>query len=540
MTVHGQVGILADVAVCKRWPVYLPEISGLNQFSEFLRILLHSFRNLLPIIVVVSFFQLVIVRQVPDDLASMAFGLLVVVFGVALFLQGLELGIFPIGKNLSNEFAKKGSLPLLMLFGFCMGFSAVVAEPALIAVASQAELISLGRIDGLTLRLLVALSVGLVVALGVVRTILGHSLHWYMIIGYLVVVSVTFFAPEEIVGLAYDSGGVTTNIVTVPLIASLGIGLAVSIRGRNALAHGFGLVALAVMVPMISVQIYGIVVYSFADASAAVALVTELAPAAVQAPVPVPVAAIVDSGFSAALMGMFVDLLTMFRDVAPIIAVILFFQYLVIRKHIAHIHKVMGGFVLVIVGLYAFVVGLKLGLFPIGRNMAEQLIGLDTLLYIYLFAFSIGFATTMAEPALIAIGQKAEEAGKGKLNGNRIRMLVAFGVAVGITIGVHRIITGDSIHYYIMGGYALVIALTWFAPKYIVPLAFDLGGVTTSEVTVPLVTALGIGLATHIEGRNVLIDGFGLIAFASIFPIVTVMLYAIMVERYGRLKGETP
>jgi hypothetical protein len=466
---------------------------------------------------------------VPDDLLSMVFGLLVVVLGVALFLQGLELGIFPIGKNLSNDFAKKGSLSLLMIFGFCLGFSAVIAEPALIAVADQAQIISEGRVNGLTLRLLVATSVGLVVALGVVRIILGHSLHWYMIIGYVLVVSVTFFAPEEIVGLAYDSGGVTTNIVTVPLIAALGIGLAVSLRGRNALTHGFGLVALAVMVPMISVQVYGIVVYSFGEAGAVAANGAALLDPGVDE--------VVEPAASSLLLGMLTDLLVMFRDVLPIIAVVLFFQYLVIRKSIAHIHKVMGGFVLVIVGLYAFVVGLKLGLFPIGRSMAEQLIGLEMIFFVYLFAFTIGFATTMAEPALIAIGQKAEEAGKGRLDGNLIRVLVALGVAIGITIGVHRIITGDSIHFYIMGGYTLVVLLTWLSPGYIVALAYDLGGVTTSEVTVPLVTALGIGLATHIEGRNVLIDGFGLIAFASIFPIITVMLYAIFVEAYARLKG---
>jgi len=500
----------------------------LAQLREFGHILLHAFRNLLPIVVVVAIFQLAVIREVPEGLLSMAGGLLIVAVGVALFLQGLELGIFPIGKNLSNEFAKKGSLVLLMVFGFCLGFAAVIAEPALIAVATQAESISGGRIDGLVLRVLVALSVGGVVALGVLRTILGHSLHWYMIIGYLIVVTVTFFAPEEIVGLAYDSGGVTTNIVTVPLIAALGIGLAVSIRGRNALAHGFGLVALAVMVPMILVQLYGIVVYSFGSADAVVASAVAVASSPAVAPTA--------SGLGR-LLGMLGDLLTMLRDVLPIIVVILFFQYAVIRKPIAHLHKVTGGFVLVIVGLYAFVVGLKLGLFPIGRSMAAQLIALDAVLYVYLFAFAIGFATTMAEPALIAIGEKAEEAGKGRLVASRIRILVALGVAVGITIGVHRIITGDSIHYYIMGGYALVIALTWFAPTYIVPLAFDLGGVTTSEVTVPLVTALGIGLATSIEGRNVLIDGFGLIAFASIFPIVTVMLYAIWVERLKR-KGE--
>lgn len=495
-----------------------------SQLEEFLHILRHSFRNLLPIILVVGFFQAVVLRQVPEGLWPMVFGLLVVVLGVALFLQGLELGIFPIGKNLSNAFAKKGSLSLLMVFGFCLGFSAVVAEPALIAVATQAERISEGRVDGLTLRLLVATSVGVVIAVGVVRTILGHSLHWYMIFGYLLVVLVTFFAPEEIVGLAYDSGGVTTNIVTVPLIAALGIGLAASIRGRNALAHGFGLVALAVMVPMITVQIYGILVYTLSEAPApAVSAVAEVANGAAG---------------RGLLLGMLVDLLTMVRDVLPIILVVLFFQYVVIRRHIPHMHKVVGGFVLVIVGLYAFVVGLKLGLFPIGQRMAEQLIGLEALVFVYLFAFAIGFATTMAEPALIAIGQKAEEAGKGRLRADHIRLLVALGVAIGITIGVHRIISGDSIHHYIMGGYALVIFLTWLAPSYIVPLAFDLGGVTTSEVTVPLVTALGIGLATHIEGRDVLIDGFGLIAFASIFPIVTVMLYAVWAERF-RPTGET-
>jgi hypothetical protein len=501
----------------------------LNQLTAFGHLLLHSFRNLLPIVAVVGFFQFAVIREVPPGLLSMAVGLFIVALGVAVFLQGLELGIFPIGKNLSNQFAKKGSLVLLMAFGFCLGFSAVVAEPALIAVASQAQLISEGRVNGWTLRLLVAASVGVVVAVGIVRTVLGQSLHWYMIIGYVLVVSVTFFAPAEIVGLAYDSGGVTTNIVTVPLIAALGIGLAVSIRGRNALLHGFGLVALAVMVPMITVQLYGIYVYQFAQAPDPAVV---LAAAATQGGEP-------GEAARHPLWAMGADLLLMFRDVLPIIAVILFFQYAVIRRPIAHVHRVAGGFVLVIVGLYAFVVGLKLGLFPVGRSMAAQLVLLDSWAWVYLFAFAIGFATTMAEPALIAIGQQAEEAAKGKLVASRIRMLVAVGVAIGLTVGVYRIISGDSIHFYIMGGYTLVILLTWVAPKYIIPLAFDLGGVTTSEVTVPLVTALGIGLASSIPGRNVLIDGFGLIAFASIFPIITVMLYAIYVERF-RQQGAGP
>ena len=459
----------------------------------------------------------------PENSLSMAFGLLIVAVGVALFLQGLELSIFPVGKSLSNQFAKKGSVPILLSFGFALGFSAVVAEPALIAVASQAQEISDGRIDALVLRLLVAISVGCVIALGVFRIIFGHPIHWYMIIGYITVVGVTFFAPEEIVGLAYDSGGVTTNIVTVPLIAALGIGLASSIRGRNPLIDGFGLVALAVMVPMISVQLYGIVVYSTDDLDSTAALLINGAEQAVRHPI---------------IQGL-IDLLTMFRDVLPILITILFFQYIVLKRPLSNPPKIAFGFLLVIIGLYAFVVGLKIGLFPIGTSMAEQLIGLNSFAFIYLFAFMIGFATTMAEPALIAVGQQAEEAASGKIKGNMIRILVAIGVAVGITIGVFRLITGGSIHYFIIGGYTLVILLTALCPKYIVALAFDLGGVTTSEVTVPLVTALGIGLATHIEGRNVLIDGFGLIAFASIFPIVTVMCYAIAVDWLNKLNRKT-
>ncbi len=315
----------------------------------------------------------------------------------------------------------------------------------------------------------------------------------------------------------------TTNVVTVPLIAALGIGLAASIRGRNPLTDGFGLVALSVMVPMITVQVYGMLVYSGSAEAEAVTLPASSG----------------DTRHSG-VIGALLDLAGMVRDVLPIIITVLFFQYLVLRRKLANPRKVVFGFVLVILGLYAFVVGLKMGLFPIGTSMAEQLTARDNYFYIYLFALMIGFATTMAEPALIAIGKQAEEAAGGTLNGGVIRLLVAVGVALGITIGVHRIITGDSIHHYIMGGYLLVICLTLFAPRYIVALAYDLGGVTTSEVTVPLVTALGIGLASSIDGRSVLIDGFGLIAFASIFPIVTVMAYAIVSQYLAERRKETP
>jgi hypothetical protein len=237
---------------------------------------------------------------------------------------------------------------------------------------------------------------------------------------------------------------------------------------------------------------------------------------------------------------MLLDLAGMLRDILPIILVVLVFQYLVLRKPLANALRVGMGFVLVLFGLYAFVVGLKLGLFPVGTLMAEQLIARDASALILLFGFMIGFATTMAEPALIAIGEQAEQASPGKLRGSVVRLVVALGVAVGITLGVYRIISGDSIHLYIMLAYLVVLVLTFLSPRYITALAFDLGGVTTSEVTVPLITALGIGLASAIEGRSALIDGFGLIAFASIFPIISVMLYALVVEAAARKRRTEP
>ncbi|AWH94971.1 DUF1538 domain-containing protein [Dietzia psychralcaliphila] len=488
----------------------------LRHFAQEFR---KALRNLLPIVAVVVAFQLLVFRRMPEDPLQLVVGLLIVGVGIALFLQGLDLSVFPVGKNLANQFTRRGALGLLLAFGFAIGFAAVVAEPALIAVAEQAELISEGRINGIVLRVVIAVSVGLVLVLGILRVLRGWAVHRILIGGYVVVLTATFVAPPEIVGLAFDSGGVTTNVVTVPLIAAIGIGLANSIRGRSALTDGFGLVALCVMVPIIGVQLYGMWVYTFGGGGGTPTTGSERAGAPLW-------------------LEHVVGLAEMVRDVAPMVIVVLFFQYVALRRKLSHPLRVAVGFVMVLVGLYAFVVGLKMGLFPLGTQMAEQLIDRGVPALILLFALLIGFATTMAEPALVAIADQAETVSPAGINATAIRLVVATGVAVGIALGVYRILAGGPLHYFIMASYAVVIVLVVLAPKYIVALAFDLGGVTTSEVTVPLVTALGIGLASAIEGRSALLDGFGLIAFASIFPIISVLLYAIALERIPRLRKE--
>jgi len=225
----------------------------------------------MPIILVIGFFQLAVLQQPLPNLIDLLIGTFFVVLGLTFFVYGLEMGLFPIGESMANAFAKKASVFWLLLFAFALGFGTTVAEPALIAVAAEAskvaatagaivntEMAMKSYADGL--RLTVALSVGFAIVLGVFRILKGWPIHWFIIGGYILVVIMTTFAPEEIIGIAYDSGGVTTSTITVPLVTALGVGLAASIKGRNPMIDGFGLIAFASLTPMIFVMAYGMVI----------------------------------------------------------------------------------------------------------------------------------------------------------------------------------------------------------------------------------------------------------------------------------------
>lgn len=247
-----------------------------DQLGSMLKIfgthVLGACRDLLPIVLVIAVFQLAVLQQPFPQLAGVIVGLVLVILGLALFVLGLEIGLFPIGEAMAVAFARKGSLFWLLLFGFGLGFSTTIAEPALIAVAGEAAEVAAGAgliedaqrdrdFYALGLRLTVALSVGVAIVLGLIRILRGWPIQVLIIGGYLCVTVMTAFAPPSIVGIAYDSGGVTTSTVTVPLVTALGVGLATTIRGRNPLMDGFGLIALASLLPMIFVMVYGMVLF---------------------------------------------------------------------------------------------------------------------------------------------------------------------------------------------------------------------------------------------------------------------------------------
>ena len=231
--------------------------------------MLNSLRDLTPILLVVAFFQLAVLQQPIPDLLNLLTGILLVILGLSFFIFGLEMGLFPIGESMAYAFARKGSVTWLLLFAFALGFGTTVAEPALIAVAAEAAKVAAtgGIIEKTTaardsyatgLRLTVAFSVGLAIVIGVFRILKGWPIQYFIIVGYLLVVIMTGFAPKSIIGIAYDSGGVTTSTITVPLVTALGVGLASSIQGRNPMVDGFGLIAFASLTPIIFVMGYGI------------------------------------------------------------------------------------------------------------------------------------------------------------------------------------------------------------------------------------------------------------------------------------------
>ncbi|MBW2591470.1 MAG: DUF1538 domain-containing protein [Deltaproteobacteria bacterium] len=240
--------------------------------SIILKKLKDSFTDLLPIIIVIAFFQIIVLKQPLPQIGEVLWGALLVVAGLSLFVQGLEMSLFPIGEAMAHALARKGSLFWLLSFAFALGFSTTVAEPALIAVASEAAEIAgqEGLIDpskdslnqyAFGLRMSVAFSVGLAILIGVMRIIRGWPIHYLIISGYGIVMLMTIIAPKEIIGIAYDAGGVTTSTITVPLVAALGVGLASTIRGRSPLVDGFGLIAFASLLPMIFVMGYGLIIF---------------------------------------------------------------------------------------------------------------------------------------------------------------------------------------------------------------------------------------------------------------------------------------
>jgi hypothetical protein len=512
--------------------------------------LLNQVKAVVPLAVYLFLFQVFILRQNVLEHGVITLGLLAVILGLMIFLEGLKLGLMPFGEVIGNTLPKKSRLEVVLFIAFLLGIGVTFAEPAIGALQAVGSIVDVRKAPYLytllnnwtgSLVLVVGVGVGLAAVLGTLRFLNGWSLK-PMIYGALIpTLGLTVFCmadPEltKVLGLAWDCGAVTTGPVTVPLVLSLGIGIASAAGKGNSSLSGFGIVTLASLFPIIGVM--GLAIY--------VSLITS------------PESIIAASQVVVAQAGTtwetpYVEIISGARSIVPLVLFLFLVLKLLLREKIHEPGILTYGLSLSLIGMIVFNIGLSYGLAKLGSQSGSfvpaAFAPLDNVvgspLYTYslgvfialFFAWILGFGATLAEPALNALGQTVENLTNGVFKKSMLMMAVSTGVGFGISLGVLKIIFEIPISYLLLPGYALAIVLTAISSEEFVNVAWDSAGVTTGPVTVPLVLAMGLGFGNAVQA----VEGFGILSMASICPILSVLIMGVWIQfktRRANLKRE--
>lgn len=511
---------------------------------------LDQVRTVVPLALYLMLFQILILRQGVSDVWIIVGGFGAVVVGLMLFMEGLSLGLMPFAEVIGNKLPKKSPLPLVLLIAFILGVGVTYAEPAIGALQQAGASLDVTKAPYLyyilnertqALVLTVGIGVGFAAVLGSLRFIRGWSLKpmiYLTFVPILLLVGFLMVDPElsKVLGLAWDTGAVTTGPVTVPLVLALGIGIAAAAGKGSSSLSGFGIVTMASLFPVIGVMLLTVVV-SFSISAEEIIQLAQTA-AAVEA----------EPGFmdnkvvSIILAGV--------RPIVPLVAFLFLVLKLVLREKLSGAGIVAYGLFLAVLGMIIFNVGLETGLAKLGDQSgglvagafaAVQEIAGSPLYSVAVgiaialaFAWALGFGATLAEPALNALGQTVENLTNGAFKKRTLMMAVALGVAFGISLGIIKIIFAVPIAYMVIPGYLLAICLTFLSSEEFVNVAWDSAGVTTGPVTVPLVLAMGLGFGNSVNA----IEGFGILSMASIGPIVSVLTTGLFVHYSMRRKEQ--
>ena len=501
--------------------------------------LLNQVKAVVPLAVYLFLFQIFILRQNVLEHGVITAGLLAVILGLMIFLEGLKLGLMPFGEVIGHTLPKKSRLEVVLLITFLLGIGVTFAEPAIGALQAVGSSVDVRKAPYLytllnnwsgSLVLVVGIGVGMAAVLGTLRFLNGWSLKPMIYAALIPALGLTVFCmmdPElnKILGLAWDCGAVTTGPVTVPLVLSLGIGIASAAGKGNSSLSGFGIVTLASIFPIIGVMglaIYVSMVTSPEAIIAASQIVTEQAGTTWGTP--------------------YDEILAGIRSIVPLVIFLFLVLKLLLREKIHEPGILVYGLSLALIGMIVFNIGLTYGLAKLGSQSGsfvpaafahlENVAGSP--LYTYsmgvfialFFAWILGFGATLAEPALNALGQTVENLTNGAFRKSMLMMAVATGVGFGISLGVLKIIFEIPISYFLLPGYILAIVLTACSSEEFVNVAWDSAGVTTGPVTVPLVLAMGLGFGNAVQA----VEGFGILSMASICPILSVLIMGVWIQ----------
>lgn len=508
-----------------------------NRFQE-------QFKSVVPLALYLLFFQIFILRQAVTDSWMITGGLFAVILGLMLFMEGLKLGLMPFGEMIGNTLPVRSPLWVVLLIAFILGIGVTFAEPAIGALKTAGSIVDVQKAPYLfallnqwteTLVLIVGIGVGLAAVLGTLRFLYGWSLKPLILITLTPLLILTFLAAldphlEKILGLAWDCGAVTTGPVTVPLVLSLGIGVAASAGKGNDTLSGFGIVTLASLFPILGVVILSFYVSSVTTPEQIIAL----AQSATQ----------LDQVNTDSWMNTTPGLEIMggIRSIVPLVLFLLFVLKIILKEKVKEAGITTYGIILSVIGMIVFNLGLTYGLSKLGQQSGSLVPGAftqlntisDSPLFSYqvglfialLFAWILGFWATLAEPALNALGMTVENLTSGAFKKSLLMYSVSFGVALGLALGVMKVVFTIPILYLVIPGYALALILTLLSNEEFVNVAWDSAGVTTGPVTVPLVLSMGLGFG---EAMNA-IEGFGILSMASICPILSVLTCGLWIQ----------
>lgn len=480
------------------------------------------FFSVAPITALVLILHFTITPMDTDVIIRFIIGSVFVMIGLIIFLLGVDIGVTPLGSLTGSSLVKTNKVWVVLVTGLTLGFFVSVAEPGLIVLANQVNLVTSGNIPGISIIIVVSLGLAVMLSLGMLRVFYKITLHKAFIALYSILFILAIFSSQEFIAISFDAAASTTGILVVPFILALSVGISKLNKDSEASERdSFGLVAVTATGIAMSVMLLGI--FSQTDDFTA-ALDIEL------------------SGFDSIIKS-FIKIMPQyikesFIAILPLVIILLVLQKIFFKLRRRELRKLLTGFIYAFIGLFIFLVGVNAGFMDVGITIGSELALLDSKIYIIVVAFILGFVTVMAEPAVYILTHQIEDVTSGHVKRKAVLLSLTIGAGSAVALSIIRILVpGIQLWHYLLPGYAMCIIMMFFIPKLFVGMAFDAGVVATGPMTATFILAFVQGAASAFEGADVLIDGFGMIATAALTPIVTLEILGLIFAIKSRKKG---
>ncbi|WP_174615892.1 DUF1538 domain-containing protein [Virgibacillus ihumii] len=476
----------------------------------------------LPITIMVLILNFTLTPLDPSLLARFIIGAILIIIGLSIFLFGVDIGITPIGETIGKAIAKSNKIWIVMIAGLSLGFFISIAEPDLHILAGQVEMVTSGLISKTSLVVVVSIGIGLLIAIGLVRIVYNIPLYKLLTILYLIIFVLAIFTSPEFLAISFDSSGATTGALTVPFILALALGISSLKKDSKASEKdSFGLVAIASTGAIIAVMIMNIVMQ------------TDKMTGSLE-----------EAHESNSIIGPFLHELPIITfeiviALLPILLIFLVFQKKSFKMSKKAVKKILMGMLFTFIGLVLFLVGVNAGFMDVGNAMGYNIASLDNKTYIIIIAFALGLVTILAEPAVHVLTNQIEDVTSGYVKRSVVLGTLSIGVGMAVLLSILRVLITDlELWHYLLPGYIIAIALSYFAPKLFVGIAFDSGGVASGPMTATFILAFVQGAAQATAGADVLVDGFGMIALVAMTPIIALQILGLAFKyKSGKGKG---